>query len=143
MAGDVAGRRFPGGEYLLPAHEGWLWTDAVQGRPSLEGPLTPGIAYMVGLHGGGAGIQDIMDLLGVAADAGVMMAGVELEVHRPMLPGERYAVTGEVTSCVRKQGRKAGSFDLVHFVHRLADAAGEPVADVHHSWVIPRGEDGA
>lgn len=138
MAGDVAGRAFPGGTYDLPAHEGWLWTDAVQGTPTLEGPLTPGIAYMVGLHGGGAGIQDIMDLLEVASDAGVMMAGVDMEVFRPLLPGERYAVTGEVLSSVRKQGRKAGSFDLVDFVHRLTDAGGERVADVRHTWVIPR-----
>jgi hypothetical protein len=139
----LVGHRFPGGRHTLESYEAWLWDDAVEAGPN-AGAAHPGSAYMIALHGGGASIQAIMDLLGTASDAGVMMAGVEFELAGPIEPGATFEVEGEVTAVERKVGRRAGAFDLVGFVHRLrlAEAeAGEPVAVVRHSWVIPRKED--
>jgi hypothetical protein len=139
----VVGHRFPGGRHTLAPHEAWLWDDAVGAVPDRT-LAHPGIAYMVGLHGGGASIQDIMDVLGTDNDAGVMMAGLEFDVHEPLRPGATFDVEGEITSVVRKCGKRTGPFDLVGFEHRLTavedgvrSEAGPDVV-VRHMWLVPR-----
>lgn len=139
----LVGHRFPGGHHTLASYEAWLWDDSVASTPE-PAAAHPGVAYAVGLHGGGASIQDIMDLFGTSNDAGVMMAGVEFEFAGTLTPGASYEVEGEVTSVERKAGKRAGAFDLVGFEHRLFDGGDRsPVAVVQHAWVIPRqGEEG-
>ncbi|HEY4097432.1 MAG TPA: hypothetical protein VGM33_18055 [Baekduia sp.] len=134
----LAGHRFPGGRYTLPAYESWLWTDAVAGTPD---PLAahPEIAYMIGLHGGGASIADIMALLGADEDSGVMFGELQFAFDGVLRPGAAYDVAGEVVSVERKEGRRAGVFDRATFVHRIAEAgACAPVATVTHVWIFPR-----
>lgn len=139
--GQLVGHRFPGGSYTLPAYEAWLWADAVGAR---HDPATanPGMAYMIGVVAGGASIADIMALLGADADSGVLFGGIEIDLTRPLAPGTTYDVDGEVVAVERKSGRRAGEFDRVTFVHRLA-AEGEPVATVTHVWIFPRADGGA
>lgn len=137
---SVVGHRFPGGAYHLPDYVSWLWTDAVTAAPD-PAAAHPGIAYMVALHGGRASIQDIMDLLGTAADAGVQFGEVAFEFDGVLSPGATYQVDGEVLAVQRKAGRRTGPFDLATFQHRLREqAGGPPVATVTHTWVVPRPE---
>lgn len=139
----IAGTPFPGGEYHLPGYVAWLWADAVMAQPG-EASAHPGIAYMIGLHGGGASIQDIMDLLQTSADAGVQFGEIEFSFNAPVRPEATYHVDGEVLSVERKQGRRTGPFDLATFQHRLRlDPAGPVVVAITHTWVIPRPDDEA
>jgi hypothetical protein len=142
--GHLVGHRFPGGEHLLQSHEAWLWADAVRATPDHE-LAHPGLAYMVGLHGGGASIADIMDLLDADRDSGVLFGELEVEFAQPLRPDRTYTVTGEILDVERKHGRRAGVFDRVRFVHVVSEAAtGAPVAKVTHVWIFPRAaEDGA
>lgn len=141
--GHLAGHRFPGGTHLLAGYEAWLWADAVGAEPDRE-LAHPGLAYLVGLHGGGASIGDIMDLLDADRSSGVLFGELEVELAQPLRPDRAYAVTGEVLDVERKHGRRAGVFDRVRFVHVLSDATtGEPVATVTHVWIFPRTEAGA
>ncbi len=135
----LVGHRFAGGTYDLPEYECWLWADAIGAMPD---PLLahPGIAYMVGLHGGGASIQDVFDLLEADQDSGVLFGEIDLRFHRPLLPGASYAVTGQIDAVERKRGRKAGVFDRVSFTHEIREQAGQPAVDVHHVWIFPRRE---
>jgi hypothetical protein len=142
----VVGQRFPGGTYTLPPYEAWLWDDAVASAPEATS-AHPGIAYMIGLHGGGASIQDIMDVLETSNDAGVMMAGVEFDLLGSIEPGASFDVEGEITSVKRKFGKRTGPFDLVGFEHRLfaLDHNGSrigdaPIVTVSHAWMVPRPE---
>jgi len=134
----LAGHEFPGGSYELPGYEVWLWADAVQAAPR-DPHAHPEMAYMIGLHGGGASIADIMALLGADADSGVMFGELGFEFDGPILPDQTYDVRGRVLSVDRKEGRKAGVFDLATFVHELT-AVGDsrPIARVEHVWVFPR-----
>jgi hypothetical protein len=136
----LAGHAFPGGSYTLAPHEAWLWADAVGATPD-PGFAHPEIAYMVGLHGGGASIGQIMELLEADEDSGVLFGELEFEFDRPLRPGTTYEVAGHVISVERKQGRKAGVFDRATFVHELT-AAGDPApsARITHVWIFPRGD---
>jgi hypothetical protein len=134
----VVGYRFPGGAYHLPPYVAWLWDDAVGAAPNSDA-AHPGIAYMIALLGGGASIQDIMDLLGTSASAGVQFGEVEFTFESVTRPGTTYHVEGEVLDVERKHGRRLGAFDVATFVHRLrVDPAGPVVASITHTWVIPR-----
>ena len=142
----LEGHRFPGGRFHLPAHEAWLWADAVGGSPRSE-VAHPALAYMIGLHGGGASIQDIFDLLGADADSGVLFGGIELDLAAPIRPGADYRVEGEILNVERKLGKRTGAFDRVTFQHRIFAAepgetpAGEDrLAAVTHTWIFPRAE---
>jgi hypothetical protein len=134
----LAGHEFPGGSYELPGYQIWLWADAVQADPR-DPHAHPEIAYMIGLHGGGASIADIMALLGADADSGVMFGELSFEFAGPILADRTYEVRGRVLSVDRKEGRKAGVFDLATFVHELT-AAGDsmPTTRIEHVWVFPR-----
>jgi len=124
--------------YELPEYEAWLWADAAGFDPRAE-HAHPGIAYMVGLHGGGASIQDILNLLGADADSGVLFGEIELEFERPLEGGVTYEVDGEITAVERKTGRRAGTFDRVTFEHRVRTRPdGEAVATIGHTWIFPR-----
>ncbi len=148
----LEGHRFPGGDYHLPAHEAWLWADAVGGDPRAE-VAHPALAYMIGLHGGGASVQDIFDLLEADADSGVLFGEIELDLAAPIVAGRDYRVEGEVLSVERKEGRRAGMFDRVTFQHRIhlvgegegahgvgdsRGGVGEQIAAVTHTWIFPR-----
>jgi hypothetical protein len=139
----LVGHTFPGGSYTLLPFEAWLWADAAEAKPD-PAAAHPGIAYLVGLHGGGASIQDIMDLLETDAHSGVMFGEVAFEFGGAIEPGATYHVDGEIVDIDRKQGRRAGQFDRVTFVHRLRTEPGsEPVTQVTHTWIIPRPEPAA
>jgi hypothetical protein len=136
----LIGHRFPGGTYTLADYEAWLWADAVT-APTGGTSVDPSIAYMIGLHGGGLSIADIMALLGADADSGVLFGEVELTFARPLQSSTTYVVQGSILAVERKQGRRAGTFDRVTFEHTIADQdGGAPVASVRHVWIFPRQE---
>lgn len=137
----LAGRRLPGGTYRLPGYESWLWADAVGAEPTSE-VAHPGMAYMIGLHGGGASIQAIFDMFGADADSGVLFGAIEMEFFAPLVSDREYLVEGEILSVKRKQGKRTGPFDLVTFRHRIRGDGGDcdgSVATVTHTWIFPRG----
>ena len=53
-------------------------------------------------------------------------------------PGATYAVKGGITGIERKEGRRAGVFDIVTFRLELSDAGGEPAAVSTNSFIFPR-----
>jgi hypothetical protein len=140
----LAGERFHGDRFTLAGYEAWLWDDAVEVTPETAA-VHPGCAYMIGLHGGGRSITDIMELLETAYDSGVMLGEIEFEFNGTLTPESSFDVEGEVLEVERKHGRRAGTFDRVRFAHRLraadAGAESEPVAVVTHTWIVPRKEE--
>jgi hypothetical protein len=138
--GHLVGHRFPGGRYRVPAHEAWLWADAVAATPRPD-VVHPGMAYLVGLHGGGASISDIMALLDADQDSGVLFGELELEFQAPLRPEVDYLIDGEIVAVDRKQGRRAGTFDRVRFVHQIRETdTADPMVTVEHVWIFPRAE---
>jgi hypothetical protein len=135
---SLAGHRFLDGDFVLQKHESWLWNDCVLAP---GGPATahPSVAYMIAMRGGGASISDIFELLEVDEDSGVMFGEIAFEFAEAVKPDVRYRVEGEINSVERKQGRRAGPFDRVTFVHRLRDTGRDcTVSTLTHVWIFPR-----
>lgn len=134
----LVGHRFPGGRVRVEDWFDALWCHATlsERRPPLA---HPGLAYVACLEGSGTSIQGLFDLVGADADSGAMFGEQRLEFRGPLRIGVDYEVEGEVVSIERKQGRRAGAFDLFTFVWRLREpGAREPLVVNTNTFVFPR-----
>ena len=67
-----------------------------------------------------------------------MFGEAEIEQRIPLRIGESYEVRGGITGVVRKEGRRAGVFDIVTLRLELVDAEGEVAGVSTNSFVFPR-----
>jgi hypothetical protein len=88
--------------------------------------------------------QDIFDLMDADADSGIMAGEQRLEFRTPLEIEKDYEVTGGIVDVVRKEGRRAGVFDITTFELRVSEpGSDEPVAISTTSFVFPRREGAA
>jgi hypothetical protein len=95
-------------------------------------------AYVATRVGCGLGVDEICAAADATTDDGPMVGSLALEYHEPLRVGETYAVDGEFVSIERKQGRRAGVFDLLLFELRLTAPDGAVAVTATQSWVLPR-----
>ena len=101
----------------------------------------PVLVYYAAVQGSGVTFQDIFDLLGGDADSGIMVGEQRFEFTRPLEVDREYTVEGGIVDVVRKEGRRAGVFDIATCELRLLEpGGGEPVAVSTTSFVFPRRE---
>jgi hypothetical protein len=141
---DLAARvgyRFPGGRYRIEAHVDWLLRD-VLGAPQDAGSglAHPTAAFLAAQGGIGMSIDDVFAVFGASAADGPMLGGWSAEVVEPLRVGADYRVRGSVTGAERKQGRRAGVFDLVTVAIDLLGDDGRVHATVCPTYVFPRRE---
>jgi hypothetical protein len=136
----LVGHRFPGGRARVDDWLDALWCDATLSERHPP-HAHPGLAYVACLEGSGVSIQDLFDLMEADADSGAMFGEQRLEYLAPVVIGRDYEVEGEVTSVVRKHGRRAGTFDMLTFVLRLREpGAAEPAVVNTNTFIFPRPE---
>lgn len=136
----LEGHRFPGGSFVIAPYEDWLLRDVLGEDPG-DGVLAhPLWAFAAPQQSMGVTIDDIFVLCGASADDGPMLGDTHIELLTGLRLGATYTVAGQITSAVRKTGRTAGTFDLVHFCAVSHDSGGEVVARLTNSFVLPRGE---
>jgi len=134
----LIGKPFPGGSYTIEPYRHWLMQDAVGGAAARTGDASPMEAYYGALAGMGLSVDELFHLVGATADDGPMFGEAALDLHRPLGIGETFAVSGGITGVVRKEGRKAGVFDIVTFELELRAADGEVAAVSTNSFIFPR-----
>ena len=135
---QLVGREFPAGEFTIEGYEHWLTADAV-GSPVLpEGAAHPMYAYYTALAGMGVTLDEMFEMVGSSAAEGPMFGEAGLEFLAAMRVGETYRVEGGITGVARKEGRRAGVFDIVTFELRVVDAADRVAAISTNSFVFPR-----
>src|SRR5438874_1720264 len=136
---DLVGTRFPGGTYTIEPYVHWLMSDATLDLPPRnEGVAGPMWVYYGALAGMGMSVDDLFTLVGATAADGPMFGEAEIEVLRPLQIGATYAVSGAITNVQRKEGRRAGVFDIVTFRLELADEDGAVAGVSTNSFVFPR-----
>jgi hypothetical protein len=114
----LAGRAFPGGSFLVTAAEDAAMRDVV-GAPRAGG-VDVDVAHPVWMFAGpqramGITIDDLFGWCGSSAADGPMLGETQLVMPAPLLIERRYGVTGGIVAAIRKQGRRAGVFDIVTF----------------------------
>ena len=134
----LVGKPFPGGTYTIEPYRHWLMQDAVGGPATREGVASPMEVYYGALAGMGLSVDELFALVGATADDGPMFGEAGIDVRRPLRIGETYRVSGGITDIVRKEGRKAGVFDIVSFRLELEGADGELAAVSSNSFIFPR-----
>jgi hypothetical protein len=116
----LPGRAFPGGSFLITAQEDATMRDVV-GAPPRAGDVAHPIWMFAGPQRAmGISLDDLFGWCGSSAADGPMLGETQLAMPGPLLVGRRYAVTGGIVAATRKQGRRAGVFDIVTFELNLA-----------------------
>lgn len=134
----LVGKPFPGGRYTIEPYRHWLMQDAVGGPATREGEASTMEVYYGALAGMGLSVDELFTLVGATADDGPMFGEAGIELRRPLRIGESYEVSGGITGVVRKEGRKAGVFDIVTFRLELAGEDGALAAVSTNSFIFPR-----
>jgi hypothetical protein len=135
----LVGHPFPGGTFVVEEFERWLSHDGLQ-SPDIPPPgLHPVWVVLGALRGMGITIEDLIELADATPDDGVVFGETWLEQHRTLQAGVEYTVRGGVKSLVRREGRRAGTFDVLTFELELCESGGEVAAVSSQSFVIRRG----
>lgn len=139
----VVGRAFPGGTYTVFPWRAWLLADAVLAAPPAlderDQVAHPLFAWMAATGAMGLTWDDLFAWFGASASDGPVFGEHETTLHRPIMVGATYEVSGRIDSAERKVGRRTGTFDVVGYSMDLHDAAdGAHVAHCWNSIVFPR-----
>jgi hypothetical protein len=137
----LIGHRFPGGKTTVPAWMNHLWGDAVAAKADPGRYVHPVLVYYAAVQGSGIVFQDIFDLMEASADSGIMVGEQRLEFRAPLEIEKEYEVDGGIVDVQRKEGRRAGVFDIATFALYVREPGNEePVAISTTSFVFPRRE---
>jgi len=136
----LVGTVFPGGTITIEAWEHRLMCDTLLVEPPADGTAHPFYAYQATRAGMGLDLDEMFALCLADPDDGGMFGEHEAELDRPLRVGETYAVRGSITDVERKQGRTAGTFDMITFRLELLDDRGRRVATARNKWIFPRRE---
>lgn len=134
----VAGTVLPEGRYTIEDWADMLLCDNLDTAEAPDGGAHPLFGYIATQCGIGIGITELCALADFDVADGPMLASVDLTLHEQPRVGVEYRVTGEIEDIVRKQGRKAGTFDLMTFVERLHGPDDAVVAECRNVFVLPR-----
>lgn len=127
----------PGGEYSIAGYENWLSRDALSAAAS---PSPHPIMAFIGVQRGmGLSVAALFELLESDIADGPMLAQSTIDLERDLETDRTYAVEGEVTGLVRKEGAVLGTFDLATCRFDLLDSHdGARVATVTNVYAIRR-----
>ena len=138
---SVVGTRFPGGTYRIDPVQNETVCRLLGARPAADGTAHAIYGYIATRCGCGFGVDEILAVADAKVEEGPMLASLDLDYRSALRVGETYRVSGEFTSLERKQGRRAGAFDLLQFELRLTAPGDDVVVACTQSWVLPRGND--
>jgi len=133
---DVVGSDVGVGTYTIEPWKAWLMADCLE-SPAMGEVAHPMFVYYVGQGGMGVTLDEFFAMCHATSDDGVMLGSSEIDLARPLRVGERFTVSGQVDSVVRKEGR-IGTFDIVSFHLDLVDDDGERAARLGLSFIYPR-----
>ncbi len=134
----LVGWQFPGGTYTVEPWRVWLTNDVVGAPQHTDGIAHPMFCYYAAMAGMGLSIDELFTLCRASADDGPMFGESDLRQLRPLEVGTTYTVRGQITSAVRKQGTRTGTFDIVAFRLEVVAPDGDVAGVVSNSFIYPR-----
>ncbi len=136
----LVGHRFPGGSLTVTHWENVLLTDATGAPPLPDGIVHPAYLFHGPIAAAGTSLADLFALFRAESDEAIRAGGYEWTINRPLIEGETYATSGEVTHVERKVSKSLGPMDVTSFRIDLHDQAGELVASTVSTWLVLRSE---
>jgi hypothetical protein len=135
---ELIGQPFPSGSFTIVEYEHWLCADAVLSPELPPSCAHPMYAYYVAIAGMGLSLDELFAMVGSSAEDGPMFGEAGIEIRHQLQIGATYRVEGGITAVARKEGRRAGVFDIVTFELRLFDKKDRVTAVSTNSFVFPR-----
>jgi hypothetical protein len=135
---DLPGTALAPGTFTITSDENRRMAEILGTTPAADGSAHPIYAYTATQRGIGTGVADLCALARFDVADGPMLGSVALEYAATIHVDTPYRVEGEVTGIERKQGRKAGVFDILTYRERLLNEAGELVASATNTFILPR-----
>jgi len=130
---------FPGGTTVIERWENHLLCDAMGVEPLPDGLAHPAFLFHVPLRGVQLTIEQMLAYGNPASEDAVRAGGYRWTLHQPLRVDTAYRCSGRLLKTERKQGRRAGTMDLMTFRIELADEdTGEPVATADTTCVFLR-----
>lgn len=134
----LVGWQFPGGSYTVEPWRVWLTNDVIGAPQRTDGVAHPMFCYYAAMAGLGISIDEMFTLCHASAADGPMFGESDIQQLRPLEVGATYTVRGEITSAVRKQGARTGTFDIVAFQLEVVAPDGDVSSIVSNSFIFPR-----
>lgn len=135
---DLVGTTFPGGTVTVEQYQHWLTCDVVESPLPPDDVAHPLYVYLSAMAGMGVTIDELFALCHASAADGPMFGESETRIRRPLHVGATYTVRGGIVEVQRKEGKRAGVFDIVAFELELLDTDGSVAAVCRNSFVFPR-----
>ena len=139
----LVGHAFPGGTFVVEDYERWLSHDAMQAPALPDGVLHPAWIVLGALRGMGITLDDFIELAGATPDDGVVFGETDYEQHALLRSDTEYTVRGGIASVTRREGKRAGAFDVIVIELTVEDPAGAAVAVSRQSFIFFRERGGA
>jgi hypothetical protein len=134
----LVGHALPGGTFVVEDYERWLSHDAMQAPELPDGVLHPAWIVLGALRGMGITIDDLIELAAATPDDGVVFGETDYEQHAVLRSDTEYTVRGGVKSVTRRDGKRAGAFDVVVIELVIEDRAGVVAAVSRQSFIFFR-----
>jgi hypothetical protein len=135
--GSLVGTPLPGDTFRAERYEDWLLRDVVLAPPADSTAMHPLWSFIASVRAMGVSLENLFEMCGTSSDEGPMLAGCHIELAKPFVVDQQYAVTATISDAVRKQGR-SGTFDVVSVDVDVSDSGGDAVATVRASYIFPR-----
>lgn len=138
----LVGLQFPEGVSEIGRHEAWLGHQAMAAPGDDAGELHPLWPMVVGMRGMGLSVSQLSELAEMKSEDSLLFGELKITQDKPLAVETKYVVQGEIIGLDRREGRRAGVFDVVTFELKLftqGNASAEhAVATVRNSFVFVR-----
>lgn len=139
MTHAAVGHRLPGGTFRVEGYEREV-SHAAVGAPAIDGALLHPVWIVLGaLRGMGTTLGEVLSHVD-ASEHGTLFGEATFDQLRPLEADVDYRVEGAIEDVVRRQGRRAGPFDVVTLRFAISDADGD-VAVATQAFIVPRAAD--
>jgi len=135
---QLVGPELPGRTFTIEPYKQWLTCDVV-GSPELtEDVAHPIFAFIASVSAMGVTIDEFFTICHASASDGAVFGECANEYREELRVGSTYQVCGRITDVRRKEGQRAGVFDIVQVEFEISDGAGQVAALCRNSFVFKR-----
>jgi hypothetical protein len=139
LEAGLRGRRLPGAELTIERRESVIADEALRAPDAATDVAHPIWFVIASLRGLGISMDELCDLAGKRDVDTLLYGGVEIVQAHPLLVGETYRTTAEVTGVGRKTTRDGSALDMVDVVVRVLDVAQTECGSVTSTYLFKRG----
>jgi hypothetical protein len=136
---ELEGKRLPGGEIVVQAHEAAIGDQALRAEDDGGGVAHPFWFVVASLRGMGIGVEELCQLARQGAEDTLLLGSCTVEQEHPMLVNTRYRTDASIATVGSRTTRDGSRLDSVEVVVSLRDDADAAVGRITSTYLFKRG----